>query len=121
MAITQTRKDQAKGRRILGCFFTFFVLFGLGMSTVFLLPVVQTFQANGWRRVPCTIVTSQVETHSSSNGSPTYSVAVTYRYTVDDSNYVGTRYKFMSGSSSGYDGKRAIVDRLSPAPRRSAT
>ena len=32
MAITQTSKDKAKGRRFLGCFFVVFMLFGLGMD-----------------------------------------------------------------------------------------
>jgi len=114
MAITPTNKDQAKGRRFIGCFFTVFMLFGLAMSAMFLWPLVQIYQASSWRPTPCTILTSRVESHSGSKGGSTYSVEVSFRYTVDDKEYVGTRYKFMSGSSSGYDGKKEIVDRLSP-------
>jgi hypothetical protein len=114
MAITQTDKDQKKGKFFLGCFFTVFLLFGLGMSTIFLWPIVRVFQASSWRATPCTILASTVESHSGSKGSSTYSVEVSFRYTVDDRDYVGTRYKFVTGSTSGRDGKQAIVDRLSP-------
>jgi hypothetical protein len=114
MAITPSSKDQSKGKFFLGCFFTIFLLFGLGMSAIFLWPIVQVYQASNWRPTPCTILNSQVASHSGSKGSSTYSVEVRFRYVVDDKEYVGTRYKFMSGSSSGYDGKKEIVDRLSP-------
>ena len=114
MAITQTDKDQKKGRLFLGCFFTVFTLFGLGMSVMFLWPIVEILQAGNRRPTPCTIVTSRVESHSSSKGGATYSVDVRYKYVVDDKEYLGDRYKFMSGSSSGYDGKKEIVDRLKP-------
>ncbi|HUR38906.1 MAG TPA: DUF3592 domain-containing protein, partial [Planctomycetota bacterium] len=114
MPITPTDQARAKGRRFTGCFFAFFTLFGLGMSTLFLWPIVQIYQASNWRATPCTILASRVESHSGSKGGSTYSVEVSYEYVVDDKPYVGKRYKFMSGSSSGYDGKKEIVDRLSP-------
>jgi hypothetical protein len=117
MAITQTSKSLAKGRWPIGCFLTFFMLFGLGMSFVFLWPLVEIVQATGWREVPCTILTSEVESHRGSKGGSTYSVAVTYEYFVDDERHVGTRYKFMGGSSSGYEAKQEIVDRLKPGTR----
>ncbi|HVR86994.1 MAG TPA: DUF3592 domain-containing protein, partial [Planctomycetota bacterium] len=114
MAITKTGKDLAKGRRFLGCFFSVFLIFGLGLSAVFLYPLVQIVQATNWREVPCTILASHVQTHSGTKGGSTYSVEVSYEYVLDDQRHVGTRYKFMSGSSSGYSGKKAIVDQLKP-------
>jgi len=117
MAITQTSKDKTKGRRFLGCFFTIFLLIGLGTSAALLYPLVQIARARNWREVPCTILTSEVESHSSSKGGPTYSIAVTYEYELEDQRHVGSRYKFAGGSSSGYDGKKAIVDRLSPGTK----
>ena len=119
MAITQTSRDKVKGRRFLGCFFTVFLLIGLGTSAALFYPLVQIAQARNWREVPCTILTSTVESHSSSKGGPTYSVEVTYEYELEDQRHVGNRYKFTGGSSSGYDGKKAIVDRLSPGTKTS--
>jgi len=117
MAITQTNRDLAKGRRFLGCFFSIFMLFGLGMSVLFLWPLVKVSQATDWLPVPCTILASKVATTHGSKGGSTYSVEVSFEYRLGGRRYVGTRYKFMSGSSSGYDGKKAIVDRLSPGTR----
>ncbi|HLY08520.1 MAG TPA: DUF3592 domain-containing protein [Planctomycetota bacterium] len=117
MAITQTSKDQAKSRRFLGCFFGFFLLFGLAMSFFFLWPLVEIAQARSWRQVPCTILTSRVESHSSGKGGPTYSVEVTYEYLIDDEPHVGKRYQFMAGSSSGFAAKQEIVDLLPPGTK----
>jgi hypothetical protein len=114
MAITKTGQDQLKGRRFLVLFFSIFMIFGLAMTAVFLYPLVQIARASDWREVPCTILASRVETHSGTKGGATYSVEVSYEYVLDEQRHVGSRYKFMSGSSSGYDGKKAIVDRLSP-------
>jgi hypothetical protein len=114
MSITPSSRSKGKGRFALGCFFTFFMLFGLAMSAVFLWPLAQIYQANNWRQVPCTILESRVESHSGSKGGSTYSVEVKYEYFIDDVRHVGDRYKFMGGSSSGYDGKKAIVDKLAP-------
>src|SRR5258706_16240048 len=109
MSITGAPTDAArKGRRILGCFFVVFTLMGLAFSTFFLLAVVEVLRARDWRQTPCTILTSEVERHSGSKGGSTYSVAVTYEYFVDDQRHTASRYKFMSGSSSGYEGKKEI-------------
>lgn len=114
MSITPSSSTKSKGRFALGCFFTFFLILGLAMSAIFLWPIVKIVQAGSWQKVPCTILSSHVESHSSSKGSPTYSVEVTYEYVVDDLKRTGTQYKFMTGSSSGREGKQAIVDQLPP-------
>jgi hypothetical protein len=117
MAITQTSKNTAKGRFFLGCFFSVFMLFGLAMSVVFLWPLVRIAQASNWRETPCTILSSKVESHSSTKGGETYSIEVAFEYFVDDQRHVGTHYKFAVGSSSGYDGKKEVVNRLPPGTR----
>src|SRR5262245_28721734 len=119
MSVTGTEAERAKkkGRGILGCFFGVFLLIGLGFSGIFLWPIVEILQARSWRETPCTILTSDVESHRGSKGSSTYSVAVSFEYFVEDQRYVSTRYKFMSGSSSGYDGKAEIVNRLAPGTK----
>jgi hypothetical protein len=118
MSLTGSTSDQArqerKGRFFLGCFFTVFMLVGLGAALAFLWPITEILSARNWQATPCTIVESKVVEHRSSKGGSTYSVAISYRYEVDDRPYVSTRYKFMTGSSSGQEGKQAVVDRFRP-------
>jgi hypothetical protein len=114
---SEAANKERKGRRFLGCFFTVFMLFGLGFSAIFAWPMTEILQARGWRETPCTILTSEVRSHRGSKGGSTYSVEVTYEYVVNEQTYTSSRYKFMTGSSSGYDGKKAVVDRLRPGTK----
>src|SRR5262245_7897218 len=115
---SEAQRKEKTGRRFLGCFFSVFLLMGLGFSWAFFIwPVVRIMQAKTWRETRCTILSSSVESHRNGDGGPTYSVSVTYEYFVDDHRQVSTRYKFMGGSSSGYDGKAEIVRGL-PAGTR---
>jgi hypothetical protein len=114
---SEAEKQKRKGRLGLGCFFSVFLLFGLGFTVVALWEIVDIIRARDWRQMECTILTSEVETHRGSKGSKTYSVAVSFEYFVEDTRYVSTRYKFGSGSTSGYDGKAEIVQRLSPGTK----
>jgi hypothetical protein len=114
---SEAEQQKRKGRRFLGCFFAVFLLMGLVFTVVFLWPIVQILQARDWREMSCTILSSEVQTHRGDKGSRTYSVAVSYEYFIEDQRYVSTRYKFMGGSSSGYDGKAEIVERLRPGTK----
>jgi len=119
MSVTGSESASAKksrqGRFALGCFFTVFLTIGLVASLfLFVIPVIQILGARNWRPTPCVILTSEVGTHSGSKGGRTYSIDVTYEYTVEEQRYVSSRYQFMPGSSSGYDGKKAVIDRLPP-------
>ncbi|HVE41949.1 MAG TPA: DUF3592 domain-containing protein [Planctomycetota bacterium] len=119
MSVTGSGSESAKkarqGRVALGCFFTVFLIIGL-LATLFLfvIPVAQILGARNWRATPCVIRSSEVGTHTGSKGGRTYSIDITYEYTVEEQRYVSSRYQFMPGSSSGYDGKKAVVDRLPP-------
>jgi hypothetical protein len=100
-----------------GCLILFFAVF-LSMGAAFLWlatirPLLSIVTATSWRAVPCTIVSSAVKTHNSSDGD-TYSIAVNYRYEVDGQQFHSERYSFISGSSSGYKSKQAVVARLPP-------
>jgi hypothetical protein len=98
---------------LLGVFF----LFGAGLSYPFFVqPLLESRAARSWPAIPCEILSSRVQTHSSNKGS-TYSVEVTYRYAIDGQTYTGARYRFMSGSSSGYDGKAEVVSQLPPGTK----
>ncbi|MBI3854419.1 MAG: DUF3592 domain-containing protein [Planctomycetes bacterium] len=118
MSVTGSTSDAARkgrqGKKALGCFGGVFILFGLGFSAVFLWPVVRIIEAQNWRETPCTILDSGVQSHGGGKGGPTYSIEVRYEYLVDDQRHVSTRYKFMTGSSSGYEGKAEVVRRLRP-------
>src|SRR4051812_21252652 len=106
-----------KSRLGLGLFFSVFLLFGVGLGIPFFIrPATQILAARTWKEVPCEIVRSQVRQHSGDKGS-TYSVEVVYRYIVNGRTFTAARYQFMSGSSSGYDGKAAIVAQLQPGTR----
>jgi hypothetical protein len=76
-------------------------------------PLLQMLSARHWRGASCEIISSSVNTRQTGDRS-TYRVAVTYRYFVDDREYVGERYQFTGSSSAGYGGNAAIVARLSP-------
>ena len=91
----------------------FFVLFGffgfLALIPVLLLPLFRIVQSTTWKEAPCTILSSQVGRHSGK--STTYSIDITYRYSFDGIEYTAKRYQFTGGSSSGYNGKAAVVGR----------
>jgi hypothetical protein len=98
------------GAAFFGVFFAMGTAFGYGFVG---RPIARMVGARDWMNVPCQILSSAVRAHSSSDGTSS-SVAVRYRYEVDGRSYVGDRYKFMAGSSSGRRGKAAIVSRLAP-------
>jgi Protein of unknown function (DUF3592) len=102
-----------------GClagFFALFFFFGLGFFGFFLAPAMQVLKARSWTAARCTVLASEVESHSGSD-SATYSVAVRYRYQVDGVAYESDRYEFLGGSSSGYEHKQDIVERYPPGSR----
>jgi len=125
MSVTGSQSEASKkareGRVALGCFFTLFLLIGLAVTFfMFIVPVFEIIGARNWRPTPCTILSSEVERHRGSKGGSTYSVSVSFEYFVDDQRHVSSRYKFIGGSSSGYESKKAAVDRMPPGPRRPA-
>lgn len=96
-----------------GCLFGAVLFLGVGVafSLVFLVPLSRVVGALGWDPVPCEILSSRVERHSGGDDA-TYSVEVVYRYQVDGRSYQGRRYRFLAGASSGYEGKREVVEQL---------
>jgi len=93
---------------VLGVVFT---LVGGGLFIALgVLPVLRLADARGWQATPCTIVSSSVRSHASDDGT-TYSVDILYEYESLGRTWRSNRYDFVGGSSSGYDGKQAVVDR----------
>jgi hypothetical protein len=96
------------------CFFLLFFLIGAALSYGFFIkPIWKIVQAKSWPAVPCTIIRSEVKTHSDSDGD-THSVDIHYRYEIAGEVFDANRYHFFGGSSSGYREKRAIADRYEP-------
>ena len=115
-ASSAVRRPAGRGSTgALVVFFSFFALFGGFMTWLVLVrPTLSILAARSWTPTPCTIISSQVGAHHGGKGGPTYSVDVVYTYQVHGQPYQATRYDFMGGSSSGYDGKAAVVRQLPP-------
>lgn len=104
----------AVGLILFGAFF----VIGLVLSYFLLYrPISKSISARSWAEVQCTIIDSRVQRHESDDGS-TYSVDILYSYEFGGREYRSNRYEFIGGSSSGYDGKREVVDRYSRGSRQ---
>ena len=99
-------------------FFSVFLIVGVAVSGAMAGNVAKGFASRGWDAVPATVVSSKVRTHS--GDGTTYSINILYAYDVGGRAYRSNRYHFMGGSSSGYEGKREVVDRYPPGTRFTA-
>lgn len=95
-------------------FYGVFALVGSLLFFVFFVrPAIQMVESRDWPSVPCVVISSETQYHSGSHGG-TYSINIFYRYTVNGREYKSNRYGFMTGSSSGYEGKAAVVRQFPP-------
>ena len=102
-----TTKRSAKGFLIL--FGAIFMLIGLiALKPLFITPLQKTHAAKTWNSIPATVISSKIKSHDSEDGT-TYSVYIAYRYEVGGEEFLGDRYTFMGGSSSGHAGKAEVV------------
>ena len=98
-------------------FFGIFAVVGtVALYFVTIRPGLKILDARDWNAVPCTVVSSRVQSHSSDDGT-TYSVDILYAYEVHGRELRANRYHFMGGSSSGYDGKAQIVAQYPPGAK----
>jgi len=112
LARRQTNRQMGRTGTIL--FFSVFLLMGSVFTWVFLFrPILKVLDARNWSKTPCTIVSSELQSHSGDDGT-TYSVHIVYRYTVNGREHQSDRYEFMGGSSGGHDGKQKVVNRYPP-------
>lgn len=111
-----TSRDRKPGQEA-GCLALFFFVFFLAGAAFFvpffLVPGWQALESRSWPTAPATVLDSRVASHASDDGT-TYSVEVLFRYQVDGRTYHSDRYDFVTGSSSGYEGKRKVVDAIPP-------
>lgn len=87
----------------------FYAVAGVGLAILhFTFPIFKLIEARSWIATPCVIDSSSVARHTGSKGS-TYSIEITYSYSVNGKPYAGSLYHFFPGSSSGYSYKAAVV------------
>lgn len=87
-----------------------FAVIGFGtLIPFFVLPVLKVVDAHSWLRSEATVEYSRVKQHDSDDGS-TYSVDILFSYIVDGKEYKSNTYSFFGGSTSGYSGKKEVVD-----------
>ena len=113
-AVSRPISDRAGGTSGIRFAMMFFAMFAILGGVIFFFvtvrPLSKILSARQWAAVPCTIISSEVKSHSGNHGS-TYSVNIFYDYVLNDREYKANRYDFLGGSSSGFSGKQAIVAR----------
>lgn len=113
-AVSDKDTDPQKAIGWMLAFFAVFAAAGLGMFIPFFaIPAARTLEARSWPQVPAVVEHSDVRVHPGDD-SDTYSIEIFYRYRVGEREYTSDRYDFMTGSSSGYEGKAEIVERYPP-------
>ena len=107
-------EEAARRKKLpLGClvpFFLVFLLVGLGVVWyLFVRPMLLVYDARGWTSTPCEVLSSKVGSHRGSKGGTTYSIDIRFRYEWLGTTFESEAYDFVDGSSSGFDGKAAVV------------
>ncbi len=104
----KSKATKRTGRGILIVFGLVFAGAGVGVGTQLLPNVAQWRASSAWTEVPAVVTASAVRSHRGDD-STTYKPYIAYVYTVDGVAYENDRYDFWGVSSSGYEGKAAIV------------
>ena len=90
--------------------FAVFFLIGFAILYFAFLPALtKSLQSRNWPETPCTVISSHIRSYSGSKNGTTYSVDILYAYRVGGRDYRSNRSDFFNTSSSGYQGKAAIV------------
>lgn len=99
-------------------FFGLFAAAGSGILLGVVVPKARDwFAMHHWQETTAEIISSRVGSHRGNKGGTTYSVDLFYRYDFKGREYRSGRYTLMGGSSSGYDGKAAVVKSLPPGSK----
>ena len=113
-AISNRGKPTTLGVVGLVGFLSVFTAMGLVFAWLLVIgPALRISAARNWPATPCTVLSSELETHS--GDGTTYSIEITYEYEYNGNRYTSDRYSFSStGSSSGRKGKAKVVDAHPP-------
>jgi len=111
LSVVPTRRRRKANPKFL--FSLFAVIGGVMFCLVSVRVMLNIAAARNWITVPCVIKSSRVQSHSGDKGT-TYSIDILYAYIQNGREFRSNRYGFMGGSSSGYDGKAAIVHTFRP-------
>ncbi|MCC5805769.1 MAG: DUF3592 domain-containing protein [Opitutales bacterium] len=87
------------------------VFLSAGMGIGYFLgvrPLLQAMESGSWPQVPCRIVSSEVESRRTSDGT-TYRVAIRFQYKYEGRQYTGGSHGFDTAWSSGRASKQRIV------------
>jgi len=109
--ISADAKKGGASRWLLVFFAVFFVAGVVATYFAFIRPWQRIQDAKGWAETPCRVQDAWLEEHTGED-STTYSIEVLFAYKYDGKDYKSSWYSFAGGSSSGYGGKKAVVDRL---------
>ena len=102
-------------RVVLALFFSVFLLMGCGFTYfIAIRPLAQNIAARQWMTVPCRVLSSEVKSHSDSDGT-TYSAEIAYAYQVGGKEYRSNRYRFLRMSSSRREAN--VVARYAPGSK----
>ncbi len=108
------RSKRPNAKLILRGMGTIFTLVGVCFGYFFFVkPILHIQSAKSWVSAPGTVLASRVVSHDSDDGT-TYSVDIFYEYESNGQTFRSNRYHFTTGSSSGYGGKKAIVNAHPP-------
>jgi len=113
VSISQEARGRAGHRLLLVGGLVFVVIGVVVFVAVFMLPMIRLVRASSWPEVPCTVISSNVRSQTSDDGT-TYNIDILYEYEYSGRTRRSNRYGFLDVSSSGYAGKKEVVDQYPP-------
>lgn len=96
----------------------FLCIGSIAFGGYFVIPVLKIFAARNWDETSCVILSSEVKTSEDADGD-THAIDIRYSYKIHGREYQAQRYQFFTLLSSGFRGKKAVVDRLPPGAETS--
>src|SRR5947207_2015018 len=99
-------------------FYALFLAAGIALLiALLLLPLYRSYMARSWKEVPCTILSSGVQSKGDGGGGTTFQIAITYSYVVNGREYTGNRYDFFPVGTCGYRTKAEVFRQYGIATR----